>query len=486
MDLRIRQQPADHHQIHVVVIHHQDVGVRRLEALPVLLPLTNPGTGGQGEGPQLLFIHNILLQGDDEGRALGIDAVYADLTAHQLHQLLDDAQPQAGALDETVFVLLHPPEGIEDIGNVLLPHALPGVLYGVPDAYPVDGPAFAANGQGDGALAGILHGVIQQVDENLLDPHLVSAEHAGNGRVHVQLELQALFLGLDPDHIDDLGEKRAGFIGDVDDLHLSGLDLGYVQRVVDQRQQQLAGALDIPRVLRNVLRNILPQDELVQPDDGIDGRADLVAHAGEEVVLRPVQLLDLLLLPLGEGVFLLIHPIQEHEQHAGEQSHHNHGKGGIQQRVLVEVRHGELREIEGGAVAEHRLRHTQSEKYDSAPALQGDADVNKAEHKPLRHAAVKSARREKRNGKQRQQQHCNGGCAGMDALFLNADPNDQRHGGQADHHHDDIPDAPAHGQGERYRNHADACHNAEHALMQADSVIADDLKPFFYHDVPTP
>ena len=36
-------------------------------------------------------------------------------------------------------------------------------------------------------------------------------------------------------------KERAGFIGDVDDLHLSGLNLGDVQNVVDEGQQHLTG-----------------------------------------------------------------------------------------------------------------------------------------------------------------------------------------------------------------------------------------------------
>ena len=42
LDLGLRQQLPDHHQIHVVVIHHKDMGFRRLKALLVGFSLADP------------------------------------------------------------------------------------------------------------------------------------------------------------------------------------------------------------------------------------------------------------------------------------------------------------------------------------------------------------------------------------------------------------------------------------------------------------
>ena len=229
------------------------MGVRRLEALPVRLPLTRPRPGGQGKRPQFLFVHNVLIQHNDKLRPLGIDAVHADLSAHQLHQLLDDAQPQSRSLNITVPLLIHPAKRVKNVGNILFFYPLSSVLHRVPDAHPVELQALTPDGEGDGALAGILHRVIQQVDQHLLDTHLVSTEHAGDRGVHMELEFQALFPGLNPYHIDDFRKERASLIGDVDDLHFSGFDLGDVQNIIDQREQQLAGPLDISGVLRHFL-----------------------------------------------------------------------------------------------------------------------------------------------------------------------------------------------------------------------------------------
>ena len=111
--------------------------------------------------------------------------------------------------------------------------------------------------------------------------------------------------------------------------------------------------------------------------------------------------------------------------------------------------------------------------------MQGDADIDEAKHEPLRHAAVKPARGKERDREQREQQDRDDRGARVDLLLSDADPDDHPHGGQTDHQHQDVPDAPAHGQSKRYRDHADACDDAEHPLPQADPVIGDDLKPFF-------
>ena len=141
----LRKQLGHHHQVHVVVVHHQDVGVRGLEALLIRPLVVELRPGGQGKGPKLLCVHNILFQRDDEFGALRVDAVDADLAAHQLHQLLDDAQTQAGPLDMAVLFLVHPPEGVEQIGDVLLFHPLAGVLHRVPHQHPVHPLALTAD-----------------------------------------------------------------------------------------------------------------------------------------------------------------------------------------------------------------------------------------------------------------------------------------------------------------------------------------------------
>ena len=206
-----------------------------------------------------------------------------------------------------------------------------------------------------------------------------------------------------------------------------------------------------------------------------------MAHAGKEVIFRPVQLLDLLFLPLREGIFLLIHFVEEHKQHAGHQPHHDHGKSGVQKGVILCIEGHELREIQRKAVAEDGLHRAENEKHSHTPSLQGDADVDKAEDKPLRHAAVKSPCGKKADGEHDEQQDRDSRCACADPLHMNACLHNQRHSGKAYRQYQKIPYTPAHRQDTYQRDHAGACHNAEHPLPQADAVVRDDIKPFFNH-----
>ena len=66
-------------------------------------------------------------------------------------------------------------------------------------------------------------------------------------------------------------------------------------------QQHFAGGLNIGRILGNFIGDVLPQDHFIQGDNCIDRRADLMAHAGEKVVLCLIQRFDLFF--LGKGAF---------------------------------------------------------------------------------------------------------------------------------------------------------------------------------------
>ena len=84
-------------------------------------------------------------------------------------------------------------------------------------------------------------------------------------------------------------------------LHTPGLDLGEVQDVVDEREEVLAGGVDIPEVL--VLLGVqLPEHPLEQhlgeADDGVQGRAQLVGHVGQELGLVAAGGFELLALVL--------------------------------------------------------------------------------------------------------------------------------------------------------------------------------------------
>ena len=72
-------------------------------------------------------------------------------------------------------------------------------------------------------------------------------------------------------------------------LHAPGLDLGEVEKVVDEADHVGARGVDVPQVVLVAVVADRPeaflQHHLGKADDGVEGRADLVADLGEEVGL---------------------------------------------------------------------------------------------------------------------------------------------------------------------------------------------------------
>ena len=96
------------------------------------------------------------------------------------------------------------------------------------------------------------------------------------------------------------------------DFEIAGLHLGHVENAVDHRQQMLAGIVDQLRIFLAARRvehhRVFLHDHLGEADDGVQRRAQFVAHGGEEAGLGRVRLfgggarqLERLLLDLAVG-----------------------------------------------------------------------------------------------------------------------------------------------------------------------------------------
>ena len=89
-------------------------------------------------------------------------------------------------------------------------------------------------------MLGELHGVGQQVLEDLLQPLLVGEQGRRHRGVDLDGEVETLLLGHRPEgtldvvlHVGQLDRRRV-------EVHLPGLDLGQVEDVVDEVQQVAA------------------------------------------------------------------------------------------------------------------------------------------------------------------------------------------------------------------------------------------------------
>ena len=127
--------------------------------------------------------------------------------------------------------------------------------------------------------------VAHEVEKSLPQPHGVSVQRPDCAIAtdrHAVLVLGRKRLnGLD--HAVDERRKREIFQLQ---LHAASLDLGEIEDVVDQREQMPAGAEHPVERLEVLLCcfGILPQ-HLAHADDGVERRAQLVTHVGQELRL---------------------------------------------------------------------------------------------------------------------------------------------------------------------------------------------------------
>ena len=110
-------------------------------------------------------------------------------------------------------------------------------------------------------------------------------------------------------------------------LQLAGRDLREVEQVVDDAEQVVGRRLDRLQALPLVVGQRRVEDQLGHAEDGVHGRANLVADVGQELVLGPVRRLRRLL-----GLArLLLQPFA-----FGDVLEDRDGVSGIARRVALE------------------------------------------------------------------------------------------------------------------------------------------------------
>ena len=208
--------------------------------------------------------------------------------------MLDDGQPQPGALHAPVPLGVHLAEILEDLVQILLPDAAAGVLHPEGDQLLVPaGAGLPGDAGADIALLGELDGVVDDVDQNLLDAPLVAVVAAGEGVVALILHNEPALGGGHVHHAHHLAHHRLQVVVGVYQLHLARLHLGQVQDVVDDGQQVFGGGLHILGVGIDGRVPALLHNDIVETDDSVHGCAYLMGHVGQKLALGNVGLFRL-------------------------------------------------------------------------------------------------------------------------------------------------------------------------------------------------
>ncbi len=223
----------------------------------------------------------------DKRAAVPLLTLRPDAPAQQSHQPLRDGQTEPGAAEAARGRSVDLAEGLEQPIHPVGGDADAGVAHEEAQPDPrVVGRAEHLDAHNHLAALGELHGVTREVHEDLSHARHI-AEHDGRGAViEVAQELQILLRNARSDHIKDrlkavLERKRLAL-----QLQLAGLDLRVVEDVVDDFQQRIAGLPDRLGQLLLLAGQRGAQEQSAHADHGVEGRADLVAHVGEEIRLR--------------------------------------------------------------------------------------------------------------------------------------------------------------------------------------------------------
>ena len=213
----------------------------------------------------------------------------------------------------------------------------------------------------------------------------------GHGGIDADHKLQPFLLCPQPDQAHNVGQHGRRAVIRADDLHAARLEPGHVQNLVDGVQKELACDLNVMRVFTDFFADVLAQGALVEADDRVDGRADFVTHTGKEALLRTVQILDLLLLPLDDAVFLRVYLRDEGKERADESRHQQHreeglcmlhGDGALGQKLRVQIR---------GKPAAAVDQDTQGKRNNPLPILRDKEHIDQRKRGDRRPAAVNAA-----------------------------------------------------------------------------------------------
>ena len=146
----------------------------------------------------------------------------------------------------------------------------------------------AGHADHDCALPGKLDRVAHQIGQHLAQTQWVSPDVGNQLRGNTAGKLQSLEMGALGKEIHNVLERRAQIHVDILEFELSSLDLGEVQKVVDDVEQVLARALHGLGVLALSACEPRFQQQLRHAQNAVHRRADLVAHPGEERAFRVV------------------------------------------------------------------------------------------------------------------------------------------------------------------------------------------------------
>ena len=222
------------------------------------------------------------LDGDDG--ALAEPALYRHFTDMQRHEALHDRKAETGPFVTALIGLAALEERRTDALEIVGRNADAGVA----DAQRELRARHRGGHRNLAAALGELDGVGDEIEHDLLEGPGI-AGHDRQILRRVGDEVDAVLPRLQRQQIAAMHQRGARRERLRRNLEIARFHLRHVEDAVDDRQQMQAGIVDelgvFPALGRTQHQSLLLRDHLGEADDGIERRAQLVAHGGEETRL---------------------------------------------------------------------------------------------------------------------------------------------------------------------------------------------------------
>ncbi len=227
----------------------------------------------------------------EELAALADLAFHVDFAVHQPDQTLRDGQAQTGASKPSRAGHLHLLECVKDRELPVAGDANPRITHHKLHLDLSVGSRLEANLEHDFPLRRELDGVADQVGNDLPQAILITDKHTRQVRIAAVDQLQALLLRPYTQRLQQMAKRLIQVEDSPVELQPAGLHDGEIQDVVDQDQQGFARLLYNIQILALVSIQVGGQHQIGHADHRIHGRADLMAHVGQQHALRAIGLL---------------------------------------------------------------------------------------------------------------------------------------------------------------------------------------------------
>ncbi len=146
----------------------------------------------------------------------------------------------------------------------------------------------------DRSPLGKFHRIAHQIDQHLTDAALIAHHQFRQPCIDCRQKLNVLDLGLLFQDLHHLPHQLARIKAVAGELHLSRLDAGEIQNIVDQVQQRRTGPLQHLGILLLLRVKVALQQQIAHTDHHIHRRADFVTHGGQKFAFGAVGLSGLL------------------------------------------------------------------------------------------------------------------------------------------------------------------------------------------------